>query len=113
MTLRLLRAVSPETAAEADVEVEVEDEEALPSHGASATDALKTREEGFPTPVPPGNARLSTATFKLNSALLCPAGLRQPWENIGSREKAGPGKPAPQGQVRGSRASDEEGEEQV
>jgi hypothetical protein len=108
----LVTAVRPETAAEAEKEGggELEEEEELPaSQGASEADALKTATtEEFPI------SKLSTSTFRPNSAGLVPAGLRHPCATPpGSKPKAGPGKPAPQGQVSGSWDLGSENEEQV
>lgn len=119
LILRLLRAVSPpEMAAVAEAEVEVEEEEEEEdeaSQGASDTDALNTAgAELLLLPLISPCPKLSTPTRKPNSALLCNSGLRHPCAKSGSSENAGPGKPAPQGHVRGSVAlGDESAEEQV
>ena len=72
LSLRLPRAVSPETAADVENDEEEKVAEAA-SQGMSEADALKTGgEEEFPI------ARLSTATLSPNSALRRPTGLRHP-----------------------------------
>ena len=119
LALRLPRAVRPETAAEAEKEGEekaAEAEDDAASQGASEAAAPKTGGgAGEPLlPFPPPPSRLSTATRSPNSALRSPTGLRHPCTTLpGSKENAGPGKPAPQGHVSGSAASGESKEEQV
>ena len=114
---RLPMAVRPETAAEAEKEGEENADEA-PSQGAS--EAAASNEAGggeveelllpFSSPVP----RLSSATLSPNSALRNPADLLHPCAiPPGSNENAGPGNPAPQGQVSGSAASGDSKEAQV
>lgn len=121
LSLRLLSAVSPPemaAVAEAELEEEEEEEEEEASHGARDTDALKTGEGELPLllpfippPPPPPSPKLSTPTLSPNSALIGPSGLRHPCAKSGSSEKAGPGNPAPQGQVSGSVSSGEESDD--
>ena len=108
--------MSPETAAEAEREAEEKAAEAgaeAASQGASDADALT--EEGLLLPLLDQAPRLSTSTWRRTSARRRPTGWRHPRAKPPppSKENAGPGKPAPQGQVSGSVACGDEKEEQV